>query len=200
MKHLRYLTLAIVTIIIALQACEVQTPPESNPAPTPELRIESSETYHYHDGINNMAREVVLDRYADGSVTVTRRDIPRQQATHLVDFVTLDSDPIPANSEAKAIYGPGSDTWFIPFGNGPTQQLGGIGVGLSIDIRCGCLRPSVPGPDGECYLFTERCGGCDWQCKSDGSCLDGCTAQIIFSGKVHHEPGIVLKSNQITIL
>jgi hypothetical protein len=198
MKNLRFITLFIAASLFALQACEINAPTPSEDASTVTPQLRSSETFHYHDGQSSTAREVVVERYVNGSVSVQRRDIPISQATNLVAFVTLDSDPIPANSTAEAVYNPGSDAWFIPFGNGNAERL--LSTGDEVEVHCDCSASSPrPGGLGSCSLGEVNFTSQYWECIPNNDCGGGCFVKIIFSGKQSSQPGITLKANQITL-
>lgn len=197
MKNLRIFPLALTIALLALQACQLNTPHPGEDDPAITAQLKSSATFHYHDGQSSTAREVVLSRFSDGSVTVQRTDVPLNQATNLVRFVTLDTDPIPPNSTAEAVYNSGSSAWFIPFGSGNAERL--LATGDQVEITCFCTTVNTsPGPMGSCSLGEVNFSGQSWDCIPDMWCVGECAVQIVFSRKERTEPGITLKATQIT--
>ncbi|MEM7035949.1 MAG: hypothetical protein AAF570_03145 [Bacteroidota bacterium] len=180
---------------LLLQACQFQDPSTEEPTvnklhPTPTARLQPSQTFHYHDGQSAMAREMTIQRNADGSVTVQRSDVAFAAATNRVGVVTLDSDPIPPNSNPQAYYNAGSDAWFIPFDNGQAVPLT---TGGGIYVECYCDRNTTPDWD-DCFVDGPYGKG-SWECLP-GDCDRGCSAKIVFRNQ-NLGPGVTLKANQI---
>lgn len=196
MKNSHPILWIVALIFLTLQACQAPNPQPIEGNPTTTTQQKRTESYHYHDGHSATAREIIIDRQPDGSVIIHRHDILLNAASQLANLVTLDSDPIPAGSDAAAVYNPGSTAWFIPFGQGNAERL--RSTGDEVDVSCDCTTHSDPNDWGVCLLDW---GGTRkyWSCLNGGGCDDGCAVTIVFSSIAHAQPGITLKANYVFI-
>ncbi len=194
-KLIRLPFLAVSCLLLGMMSCTSNGPDtvsEAN-APLAALSTGNTSTYYHHDGTSSTAREVAIQRNADGSVTITKTDVPLGVANGSVDFVALDADETDRATRKAAYNASSTPSWYIPFEEGPVQKLATGGEFAVAICHCKsyngfCMNGFGPQPPD---------GSFEWSFCAAVDCFGGCYGSVSFSVSGEKPAGITLRATQV---